>query len=108
MKLPELKQLVRELLAPTVPTTMIEEDKPSRSEEHPTMKPIKLLGRLLGNSSKTGDVVFDPFGGSGSTLVAAEQLGRKCLMMELDPKYVDVIIDRYEKLTGDKAVKIKG
>lgn len=108
MKLPELKQLVKELLDPKVPTTMIEENKPSRSEEHPTMKPIKLLGKLLGNSSKTGDVVFDPFGGSGSTLVAAEQLGRKCLMMELDPKYVDVIIDRYEKLTGDKAVKIKG
>lgn len=107
MKLGELKELVKELLNPKMPTTIIECDKPLRSEEHPTMKPVKLIGKLMVNSSKKGEAVLDTFGGSGSTLIAAEELGRRCFMMELDPKFVDVIIDRYEKFTGDKAVKIK-
>ncbi len=68
---------------------------------HPTMKPVPLLRRLILNSSKRDDVIYDPFGGSGSTLIAAEQTRRKCLMMELDPEYCQVIIDRWEKLTGE-------
>ena len=82
--------------------------RPKRSDEHPTMKPIELVARALQNSSDVGDTVLDLFGGSGTTLMAAEQTGRKCRMMELDPKYVDVIIDRYEKFTGKKAVKVSG
>ncbi len=86
--------------------TVINEDKPARSAEHPTMKPVKLIARFIRNSTRPGETVLDPFGGSGSTLIACEQLGRTCYTMELDPKYCDVIIDRWEKLTGQKAVKI--
>lgn len=75
-------------------------DKPTVSKEHPTMKPVGLCGRAILNSSEQGDIVSDPFGGSGSTLIAAEQLGRRCYMMELDPVYCDVIIDRFQKLGG--------
>lgn len=67
------------------------------------MKPVRLLARLIANSTRPGELVLDSFGGSGSTLIACEQLGRRANLMELDPKYVDVIIDRYEKLTGQKA-----
>lgn len=87
-------------------STVINEDKPTRSAEHPTMKPVKLLARLINNSTRSGESVLDPFGGSGSTLIACEQLGRRCYMMELDPRYCDVIIDRWEKHTGQKAIKI--
>ena len=80
-------------------------DRPKRSDEHPTMKPLELVGRSLQNSSPAGALVMDVFGGSGTTLIAAEQLGRTCYMMELDPHYVDVIINRWETLTGEKAVK---
>lgn len=86
--------------------TVINEDKPARSAEHPTMKPVKLISRFIRNSTRPGETVLDPFGGSGSTLIACEQLGRTCYTMEFDPKYCDVIIDRWEKLTGQKAVKI--
>lgn len=88
-------------------TTVLHVDKPNASIEHPTMKPIKLLAPLIRNSSRKGDVVFDPFGGSGSTLIACEQLGRRCLTIELDPKYCDVIINRWENLTGEKAELIE-
>ena len=71
---------------------------------HPTMKPIELITFAVKNSSKDGDNVLDVFGGSGSTLIACEQLDRNCFMMELDPHYVDVIIARWEKFTGQKAV----
>lgn len=74
---------------------------------HPTMKPVGLISNEIKISSNPGSVVIDLFGGSGSTLIACEQLGRKCYMMELDPHYADVIIERWEKLTGQKAVKIK-
>jgi len=74
--------------------------------DHPTQKPIKLVSIAIRNSSKRGDIVLDLFGGSGSTLIAAEQLNRNAYIMELDPKYVDVIIMRFEKLTGQKAVKL--
>lgn len=85
-------------------TTIIYEDKPHRNGEHPTMKPIKLLSRQVINSSKKEDIVLDMFGGSGSTLIACEQLERSCYMMEFDPKYIDVIINRWEQFTGKQAV----
>lgn len=88
-------------------TTILEFNKPSRNGEHPTMKPIPLFAYLIKNSSKEGDLVLDNFGGSGTTLIACEQLNRKCRMMEFDPHYCDVIIARWEKLTGKKAEKIK-
>ncbi len=74
--------------------------KPQKSKLHPTMKPIGLLRRLILNSTKIGDSIYDPFGGSGSTLMAAEQTKRKCLMIELDPDYCQVIMDRFYKLTA--------
>ena len=77
--------------------------RPKKSEEHPTMKPVELVARAITNSSKKGDIVIDLFGGSGTTLIASEQTGRCCRMMELDPKYVDVIVNRWEELTGEKA-----
>ena len=71
---------------------------------HPTEKPVAVPAMGITHSSKDGDIVLDLFGGSGSTLIACEQTGRKCYMMELDPHYVDVIIKRWENLTGKKAV----
>lgn len=84
-------------------STVLEFDRPSRNAEHPTMKPIDLLVYLIKNSSKENNLILDLFGGSGSTLVATEQVQRTCYMMELDPKYCDVIIKRWENLTGQKA-----
>jgi site-specific DNA-methyltransferase (adenine-specific) len=89
-------------------TSVLYEEKPTRNGEHPTMKPIKLIGRLVRNSSQDGGIVLDTFGGSGSTLIACEQLGRACRMMELDPRYVDVIVSRWEQFTGKKAILLKG
>jgi DNA modification methylase len=80
--------------------------RPKKSDEHPTMKPIELCARAIRNSSAINDIVIDFFGGSGSTLIAADQLNRICYMMELDPKYCQVIINRWEKLTGKTAVKV--
>lgn len=85
-------------------STVLEFDKPTRNAEHPTMKPIDLLVYLIKNSSKENDLILDLFGGSGSTLIAAEQIKRRCYTMELDPKYCDVIVKRWELLTGEKAV----
>lgn len=81
-------------------------DRPTKSKEHPTMKPIALIGEALKNSSKQSDIIFDPFGGSGSTLIACEQLGRKCRTIEIAPKYCDVIIRRWETITGQTAVRL--
>ena len=81
-------------------------DKPRKCDLHPTMKPIALIANAIENSSKENDIVLDLFGGSGSTLIACEQLGRVCYMAELDEHYCDVILKRYENLTGQKAVKI--
>lgn len=89
---------------PTNERTVWDIDKESKCDLHPTMKPLELVGRAIKNSSKPNDLILDTFGGSGSTLIASEQLGRKCFMCELDPKYCDVIIARWEKLTGKKAV----
>lgn len=84
-------------------STVLEFDKPTRNAEHPTMKPIDLLVYLIKNSSKENQLILDLFGGSGSTLIAAEQSKRICYAMELDPKYCDVIVKRWETLTGKKA-----
>lgn len=81
-------------------TTIIDYDRPSRSEEHPTMKPVGLMAYSINNSSKSGDIVLDTFLGSGSTLIACEQTNRICYGIELDPKYVDVIRKRYAKFIG--------
>lgn len=81
-------------------------DRPKRSEEHPTMKPVELVALAVGNSSNKDDIVLDLFGGSGTTMISCEQIGRKCFMMELDPKYVDVIINRWENYTGEKATRL--
>jgi len=83
-------------------------DKPNRSKEHPTMKPIKLIAYPIQNSSLPRNIVIDLFGGSGSTLIACEQTNRICYMMELDEKYCDVIIKRYEEFTGKKAELMDG
>lgn len=87
-------------------TTILEFDKPARNGEHPTMKPVELFAYQIQNSTKKNDIVLDLFGGSGTTIIACEQTGRIGYSMELDPKYCDVIIKRYENLTGKKAVKI--
>ena len=84
-------------------TTIWEIDKPLKSDLHPTMKPISLISRAINNSSKINDLILDVFGGSGSTLIASEQLNRKCYMMEIEPKYVDLIIKRWENYTQKKA-----
>lgn len=83
-------------------------EKPSRNPDHPTMKPIGIPARAIQNSSRPGDIVLDLFGGSGSTLIAAEQTGRSGYLMELDPVYCDVIVRRWEKLTGQKGVLLDG
>lgn len=100
LKKEELLKIVLELTSPRVATTVIHENKPTRNDIHPTMKPVKLMARLIKNSSKPGWVVLDSSGGSGTTLITCEQLKRRCFMMELDPKYCDAILARWEKLTG--------
>lgn len=80
------------------------EAKPQRNADHPTMKPVALIERMLANSSRRGDVVLDPFGGSGSTLMACERQGRICRTMELDPRFADVIIRRWEEASGREAL----
>ena len=78
-------------------------DKPARNDLHPTMKPVALIERAIRNSSKTRDIVLDPFGGSGSTLIACEKAGRRARLVELDPKYVDTMIDRWQRFTDGRA-----
>lgn len=107
LKKDEAIKLLQDIFSDKQSTSVINEDKPARNAEHPTMKPVKLLARLIRNSTRPGESVLDPFGGSGSVLIACEQLGRVCTTIEFDPRYCDVIIDRWEKLTGQKAVKIQ-
>ena len=85
-------------------STLWQEKKPAANRLHPTMKPVELIERSLVNSSKKDDIVLDLFGGSGSTLIAAERMGRKARILELDPKYVDVIVKRWQDFTGLKAI----
>lgn len=106
----DLAELAAFLLAKleAIPNSVIKENRPTRSELHPTMKPIALCAKLIQNSSKPGEKVVDFFGGSGSTLIACEQTGRTCYAMELDTKYADVILTRWEEATGEKAVLLSG
>jgi DNA modification methylase len=78
-------------------------DKPVRNDLHPTMKPVALVERAIRNSSKSRDVVLDPFGGSGSTLIACEKAGRQARLVELEPKYCDVIVQRWQEFSGGAA-----
>ena len=86
--------------------TVWEIDRPARSAEHPTMKPVELVARAIRNSSTPGQLVYDPFAGSGTTLIAAEQTGRRCRAMELDPRYAQVIIERWAALVGTPAEQV--
>lgn len=85
-------------------TTILNFDRPSRSSQHPTMKPVNLMEYQIKNNTRGSDVVLDSFGGSGSTLIACEKTGRKARLMEFDPKYVDVIVKRWQDYTGRKAI----
>lgn len=87
-------------------TTVLDFDRPTKNIEHPTMKPVKLFDYLIKNNTKPNDIILDSFAGSGTTLIACEQNGRVARLMELDPKYCDVIIKRWEEFTGKQAVKI--
>ncbi|QBX23397.1 DNA modification methylase [Streptococcus phage Javan128] len=87
-------------------TTVIDYEKPQRNGVHPTMKPVGLFDYQIKNNTKGSDIVLDLFGSSGTTLIACESNGRHARLMEYDPKYVDVIINRWEELTGDKAIKL--
>lgn len=100
----ELRSLISELIEPS---SILREDKPQKNGEHPTMKPVPLIKKQVKNSTKRNGLVLDIFGGSGSTLIACEQLDRVCYMCELDPKYCDVIIKRWEDLTGNTAEKVE-
>lgn len=94
MKKHELIEIIKSLIGPDKPTTVIHEKKPSRSSLHPTMKPVPLIAKLLKNSSKIGWLVVDPFSGSGTTMLTCEQLSRTAYCLELDPRYCDVIVKR--------------
>lgn len=89
-------------------STAMREKVPTRDDLHPTMKPVSLIKKQIRNSSKEGDIVLDLFGGSGTTLVACEEMNRRCFMMEYDEHYASVIVDRWEKQTGEKAERIDG
>lgn len=102
----ELVEFVNDLLAQKGATTVLEFDKPTRSELHPTMKPVGLFAYQIMNSTKRGETVLDVFGGSGTSVVACEQTGRHCACVELDPHYASVIVDRWERLTGGTAERI--
>jgi DNA modification methylase len=87
-------------------TNVLEYPRPKKNDLHPTMKPVAMLEQLLTDGSPQGSVVLDCFGGSGSTMIACESVGRKCRMLELDPRYCDVIKLRWEQFTGKKGVRI--
>jgi site-specific DNA-methyltransferase (adenine-specific) len=104
----QMKKMLTEILSDKTATTVLRADKPHKNIEHPTMKPILLIAPLIQNSSKQGWIVSDGFLGSGTTMVAAHQLNRKCYGMELDPKYCQVIVDRMLKLDPSLEVKRNG
>ena len=106
MKKEELVEIIQKLLNDQ--TDVIRQDKPVKSDLHPTMKPVELFAGLIANSSQKGETVLDLFGGSGTTVIAAEQLGRTAYIMELEPKYASVILDRYEQFTGQKPELLHG
>ena len=101
----ELREYILELQEPS---SILYEDKPLKNADHPTMKPVRLMKKQIKNSTKQGEIVLELFGGSGSTLLACEELGRVCYANELSPVYCDVIIKRWEQLTGQQAELVKG
>lgn len=101
----ELADILKAIRLAT-PTTVIREDKPTKNDLHPTMKPVLMCAELIRKSSRQGELVLDPFGGSGSTLIACEEMGRRCRTCELDEHYASVIVKRWEDLTSQKAEKI--
>ena len=104
MKKDEMKAMLEKIFdEDRIKTTVFHESKPNSSEIHPTMKPVRLIARQIRNSSRKGENVLDLFGGSGTTLIACEDMERNCFMMEYDRHYTDVIIERWEKKTGQKA-----
>lgn len=107
LKKDEAIKLLEDIYSDKLSTTIIHVDKPIVNDLHPTMKPINLLATFIKNSSRKEETVLDLFGGSGSTMIACEQLNRKCRMMEYDPHYADVIIKRWEDFTGKKAELVK-
>lgn len=98
----ELIALIRD-----VPSDVLRYARPARSPEHPTMKPVPLFARLVANSTRPGEVVLDPFAGTGTTALACEHLGRRAAMVELDPGFCDVIVARWEELTGAEAERVR-
>ena len=106
MKRDEAIELLRKLYD-QIPQSVIRESNSGKRDLHPTMKPVNLFGRLIKNSSRQGETVLDLFGGSGTAIIAAEQLNRSAYVMEYDPKYADVIIKRFEEFTGQIAKKIR-
>lgn len=108
MKKAELLKIVEAMYSEETIGSIIRADKPTRNSEHPTMKPILLLAPLIKNSSRRNEIVCDAFAGSGSTMVTAHQLGRRCYAMEIDPKYCQVIIDRMIELDDTLEVRING
>ena len=106
MKKDEMKDLLKRIFNLSPDTDVLNFNKPTKNTDHPTMKPVELFGYLVRNSSRKGQVILDLFGGSGTTIVVAEQMERSARLMELDPHYCDVILARWEKLTGKTATKI--
>lgn len=104
----QMRCMLQEIMSDKNKTTVLHCDKPTKNSEHPTMKPILLLAPLIKNSSREGELIADGFLGSGSTMVACHQLGRKCYGIELDPKYCQVIIDRMRKLDPSIVIKRNG
>lgn len=104
----QAKKLLRQAIKATKDdsTSVLHYDKQRKCDLHPTMKPVPLIGKLITNSTRVDGVVLDVFGGSGTTMIAAEQLGRTAFLMESDPRYVDVIVRRWEELTGEHAVRL--
>lgn len=107
MKKDEMRDLLKRILNVSPDTDVLNFNKPTKNTDHPTMKPVELFGYLVRNSSRKGQIVLDLFGGSGTTMVVAEQMERSARLMELDPHYCDVILARWEKLTGKQATKIQ-
>ena len=107
LKIGQVREMLKELLQHQH-STVIREDRPAKSELHPTMKPVSLVQRMVESSSREGEIVLDPFGGSGTTLITAEKSNRICRTMELDPKFADVIINRWQNFTGKEAKTLSG
>jgi len=108
LKKSELFQMLSEILSEKTPNTIIYHDRPTINDLHPTMKPVTLMGYFIHNSSQIGEAVVDPFCGSGSTMVAADQMKRKCYAMDIDPINCEIIVDRMRKFNPEIKVTRNG